>query len=84
MDEQPIGCARVSGSVSDAASPQAGPPSESIPAQGTTKVTARVGQKAPEFTAPAFFRGGLTNVKLSDFSGKWVLLCFYPLDFTFV
>jgi peroxiredoxin (alkyl hydroperoxide reductase subunit C) len=47
-------------------------------------MTARVGQKAPDFTAPAFHRGGFTNVKLSDFSGKWVLLCFYPGDFTFV
>ena len=84
MEEQPIGCARVSGSVSDAPPPEAGPPSESIPAQETTRMTARVGQKAPDFTAPAFHRGGFTNVKLSDFSGKWVLLCFYPGDFTFV
>ncbi|HID02876.1 MAG TPA: redoxin domain-containing protein, partial [Desulfobacterales bacterium] len=24
------------------------------------------------------------NIKLSDYLGKWVLLCFYPGDFTFV
>jgi peroxiredoxin (alkyl hydroperoxide reductase subunit C) len=47
-------------------------------------VTARVGQKAPDFTAPAYYRGGFTTVKLSDYLGKWVLVCFYPGDFTFV
>jgi peroxiredoxin (alkyl hydroperoxide reductase subunit C) len=47
-------------------------------------VTARVGQKAPDFTAPAYFKGGFTSVQLSGFAGKWVLLCFYPGDFTFV
>jgi peroxiredoxin (alkyl hydroperoxide reductase subunit C) len=47
-------------------------------------MTACVGQKAPDFTAPAYYKGGFTPVKLSDFAGKWVLLCFYPGDFTFV
>jgi peroxiredoxin (alkyl hydroperoxide reductase subunit C) len=47
-------------------------------------VTARVGQKAPDFTAPAYHRGTFTSVQLSSFAGKWVLLCFYPGDFTFV
>jgi peroxiredoxin (alkyl hydroperoxide reductase subunit C) len=45
---------------------------------------ARVGQKAPDFNAPAYYQGGFTNVKLSDSFGKWILLCFYPGDFTFV
>ena len=44
----------------------------------------RVGQKAPDFEAPAYFNGEFTSVKLSDYLGKWVLLCFYPGDFTFV
>ena len=43
-----------------------------------------VGMKAPDFTAPAFYKGGFTTVKLSQFAGKWVALCFYPGDFTFV
>ena len=44
-----------------------------------------VGQKAPDFTAPGFHNGAFVNdVKLSDYLGKWVLLCFYPGDFTFV
>jgi peroxiredoxin (alkyl hydroperoxide reductase subunit C) len=47
-------------------------------------ITARVGAKAPDFQAPAYHRGKFINVKLSDYAGKWVLLCFYPGDFTFV
>lgn len=47
-------------------------------------VTAKVGSKAPDFEAPSYYRGEFTSVKLSDYLGKWVLLCFYPGDFTFV
>lgn len=47
-------------------------------------MTARVGQKAPDFNAPAYLKGGFTNVQLSTHFGKWILLCFYPGDFTFV
>lgn len=43
-----------------------------------------VGQKAPDFNAPAYYRGSFTNVQLSDYLGTWILLCFYPGDFTFV
>jgi peroxiredoxin (alkyl hydroperoxide reductase subunit C) len=43
-----------------------------------------IGRKAPDFTAPAYHKGKFINVKLSDYLGKWVLLCFYPGDFTFV
>lgn len=46
---------------------------------------ARVGKPAPDFEAPAYVAGeGFKNVKLSDYQGKWVVLCFYPGDFTFV
>lgn len=46
---------------------------------------ARVGKKAPDFEANAFLAGeGFKKVKLSDYVGKWVVLCFYPGDFTFV
>ena len=44
----------------------------------------RVGQKAPDFEAPAYQEGNFGQVKLSDYLGKWVILCFYPGDFTFV
>jgi peroxiredoxin (alkyl hydroperoxide reductase subunit C) len=44
-----------------------------------------VGEKAPDFVAPGFHNGAfLDGVKLSDYAGKWVVLCFYPGDFTFV
>jgi peroxiredoxin (alkyl hydroperoxide reductase subunit C) len=84
MEEQPLGCARVSGSVAGAPASQTQPPSELKPNQEVTQMSVRVGQKAPDFTAPAYYRGSFTNVKLSQFAGKWVLLCFYPGDFTFV
>ena len=43
-----------------------------------------VGEKVPDFVAPGYQQGKFINVKLSDYLGKWVLLCFYPGDFTFV
>lgn len=83
MADQPQGCARVTGSVTSEA-PAEQKPSESMHEKKEMTMTARVGQKAPDFTAPAYYRGGFTSVKLTDFAGKWVLLCFYPGDFTFV
>jgi alkyl hydroperoxide reductase subunit AhpC len=44
----------------------------------------RVGKPAPDFEAPAYHKGAFTSEKLSDHLGKWVVLCFYPGDFTFV
>lgn len=44
----------------------------------------KVGQKAPDFTAAAYHKGKFVEVKLSEYIGKWVVLCFYPGDFTFV
>ncbi|MGC8845213.1 MAG: peroxiredoxin [Candidatus Hydrogenedens sp.] len=46
----------------------------------------KVQQKAPDFTATAVMPDGSFNEKfqLSDYQGKYVLLYFYPLDFTFV
>lgn len=52
--------------------------------QEVRKMVARVGKSAPDFEATAYVNGGFTNVKLSDFKGQWVVLCFYPGDFTFV
>ena len=44
-----------------------------------------VGQKAPEFRAKAVIKGKiLDDFCLSDFSGKYIIFFFYPLDFTFV
>jgi len=44
----------------------------------------QVGKPAPDFVAPAYHKGEFTSVKLSDHLGKWVVLCMYPGDFTFV
>ena len=44
----------------------------------------RVGKPAPLFEAQAYKDGKFINVKLEDYKGKWVVLCFYPGDFTFV
>jgi hypothetical protein len=48
------------------------------------KPMVKVGKPAPEFTASAFYNGKFMNISLSEYKGKWVLLCFYPGDFTFV
>ena len=53
--------------------------------EGGGKMKVRVGQKAPDFAAQAFVAGeGFKEVKLSDYGGQWVVLMFYPADFTFV
>ncbi len=42
-------------------------------------------KQAPDFKAQAVFAdGSIKEIKLSDYKGKWVVLFFYPLDFTFV
>ena len=43
-----------------------------------------VGKEAPSFTTDAVVDGEVREISLSDYEGKWVVLYFYPLDFTFV
>lgn len=77
-EELSSGCARPTGG------PVAG---DENPYQEERKEESQViliGKKAPDFTAPGYHQGKFVNVKLSDYVGKWVLLCFYPGDFTFV
>lgn len=81
-EEMKVGCARPTG----------GPVGEEIVIeekknnleQKKERVMIKVGMKAPDFTAPAYHKGKFVNIKLSEYLGKWVLLCFYPGDFTFV
>ncbi|MGL4553227.1 MAG: peroxiredoxin [Gemmataceae bacterium] len=47
-------------------------------------MTAQVTKPAPDFTADAVHGGEFKTIKLSDYRGKYVVLFFYPLDFTFV
>lgn len=44
----------------------------------------KIGKIAPDFSAEAVIDGQIKKISLSDFDGKYKLLFFYPLDFTFV
>ena len=44
----------------------------------------KVGAPAPDFELPGYLNGEFSNYKLSEYRGKWVFVCFYPGDFTFV
>jgi peroxiredoxin (alkyl hydroperoxide reductase subunit C) len=78
----------VDGCVKPAAGPlaAAAAPTEQAPLKEETKMTmARTGKEAPDFEATAYVAGeGFRNVRLSDYRGQWVVVCFYPGDFTFV
>jgi hypothetical protein len=65
------------------------PVTQSVPAiesniKEDVRAMVKVGKPAPEFTASAYHNGKFMNYSLSEFKGKWLLLCFYPGDFTFV
>lgn len=81
-EEMEVGCARPTGG------PVGDPPAEETATEATPvkqeKPMIQVGKKAPDFAAPAYHQGKFVSVKLSEYLGKWVLLCFYPGDFTFV
>jgi peroxiredoxin (alkyl hydroperoxide reductase subunit C) len=53
--------------------------------QEVKKVLAKVGKEAIDFEGSAFVPGkGFEPIRLADYKGKWIILCFYPGDFTFV
>ncbi len=56
----------------------------SLPIFMTSNGCLRVGQKAPDFSATAVIDQEFKDINLSQFKGKYVVLFFYPLDFTFV
>ena len=81
-EEMEVGCARPTGGP-------VGEPAKNEDITATTPIKEaapmiKVGKKAPDFIAPAYQKGKFISVKLSEYLGKWVLLCFYPGDFTFV
>ncbi|KAJ8661228.1 peroxiredoxin [Lichtheimia ornata] len=47
-------------------------------------MVAQVQKPAPEFTLPAVVDGEFKDISLSDYKGKYVVLFWYPMDFTFV
>ena len=46
--------------------------------------TISLGQKAPDFEADIYENGEFKKFKFSNNNGKWTVLFFYPLDFTFI
>jgi lipocalin len=77
------GCARPTGGpVGEQEKTKATQSQESIKKEEQTM--SLIGKNAPNFSAPAYYKGKIVNVELSEYLGKWVLLCFYPGDFTFV
>ena len=44
----------------------------------------RVGDRAPDFKTKGIFRGEVTDYSLGAYKGKWLVLFFYPADFTFI
>lgn len=82
MSGQPAGCNR--GEVAKVAKPQEVAAETTKPEEVVNMSQARVGRPAPDFQVNAYFNGQFKPVKLSDYVGKWLLLCFYPGDFTFV
>ncbi len=55
------------------------------PVKEVQRMRSLVGSEAPDFEANAYVAGeGFKQIKLSDYKGNWIVLCFYPGDFTFV
>ncbi len=44
----------------------------------------KINQKMEEFSLKAYYKGEFITINLSDYKGEWVVLFFYPADFTFV
>ncbi len=81
-EEIKAGCARPTGDSVGESIPEQSFEEENTKKEASTMI--QVSRKAPDFTAPGYHKGKFINVKLSEYLGKWVLLCFYPGDFTFV
>ena len=83
-----VGCARPTGGPvggGDEGASRTGNAAETwLDSEKEVAAMVMVGKKAPDFTAPAYHNGEFVGEKLSNYLGKWVLLCFYPGDFTFV
>lgn len=88
MSGNPIACARPTGTLVGTSPPQISTETDTPVSFQTTKEThmnsIMIGRPAPDFTAPAYHKGAIAEVTLSSYLGRWVVLCFYPGDFTFV
>jgi hypothetical protein len=85
MTEAKDGCVKPSkGPIMTGSTEVEGTSSNGKESKEVFKMLARVGKPAPDFELAAYLEGGFKNIRLSDFKGKWIILCFYPGDFTFV
>jgi hypothetical protein len=66
-----------------AAAPAAAPAAPQAAAAQVSRVPLP-GEQAPNFSLPAVIGKQVKQIKLSDYAGKWRVVCFYPADFTFV
>ncbi len=44
----------------------------------------RIGDKVPDFELEAYHNDEIVKLRLTDYKGKWLVVAFYPADFTFV
>ena len=58
--------------------------SDLLRAKQVKTMSAKIGKPAPEFKATAVVGGDFKDISLKDYKGKYLVLFFYPLDFTFV
>ena len=83
---QGAGCVRPTAAA--AVTADTGPENDAVQSPVAAKKEQKmihVGHKAPDFSAPGYHKGKFVDgIKVSDYHGKWLLLCFYPGDFTFV
>jgi peroxiredoxin (alkyl hydroperoxide reductase subunit C) len=81
-EEIAVGCARPTGGPVGENTEEAMEEKATMKKEASTMI--HVSKKAPDFSAPGYQKGKFISTKLSEYLGKWVLLCFYPGDFTFV
>jgi peroxiredoxin (alkyl hydroperoxide reductase subunit C) len=84
MKEMKVGCGKPTGTVVGETNKEDAAIEQPEKTKEVTMTGVKIGTKAPDFEAPAFHKGNFVQIKLSDYLGKWVALCFYPGDFTFV
>lgn len=85
MPEEKDGCVKPARGPILPAAPETIRENSTDKSQEASSMLVKVGKEAIDFEANAYkVNEGFLPVKLSDYKGKWIVLCFYPGDFTFV
>ncbi len=84
MAAEKVACVQPAGGPVLQKVEQASPQVDGTNHKEGNRMLARVGKPAPDFELSALINGGFKNIRLSDYKGKWIVVCFYPGDFTFV